>query len=200
MIVRDPDRAAVAHAHELAAALVHALLRDAAILDAPDAAPDAAESTPRRREALAVLRDYAVPIAVFDPMAVPRFTNAAWRALFGPADPAAPAAPIHPAARHRLDGALRGNAVAHTAQLAIDLEHRRAYCAQTLRPVHDDAGASPASSPRARIAPTRWSRAGSASTATRWRGARCSNTIPICTAVGGTRMSAASGSVASTGC
>jgi signal transduction histidine kinase/DNA-binding NarL/FixJ family response regulator len=87
----------------------------------------------RRREALELFEELALPTAVFDIASrTTRFANAAWRALFG-ARGAYEAIP-------GVDGAGRTGRAVHIAELVLDLGGRPAYGAATLLASRDGDG------------------------------------------------------------
>lgn len=87
----------------------------------------------RRREALELIEESELPIAVLDVAnRTSRLVNAAWRALFGTRDTYAVIAGVHEVSRTAV--------TVHLAELAFELDGRPTYCAATLRPSRVERG------------------------------------------------------------
>jgi signal transduction histidine kinase len=108
---------------DVACALVHALL-----------ARPLSDSPAERAEALALFEDLRLPAAVFDATPVPTLVNGAWRALLGARAGTFPSTHVREV--------IRTGAPLHLPELVVRLDHGSAHCAATLRPIHDDAGAT----------------------------------------------------------
>jgi len=125
VIERDLGGAATSLEHrlEVACALVHALI-----------ARPASDPPAERAAALALLEELGLSVAVLDAAGrTPRLTNGAWRALLGGRGGSFPIAHV--------DEVIRTGATIHVAELELSLGGRPVYCAATLRPLRDDAGA-----------------------------------------------------------
>lgn len=116
---------------DVACALVHAW-----IAGAPGGSEGAVGG-----QALALLEELTLPIAVFDAAGrAPRLANGAWRALLG--------ARGGDFARAQVDEVIRTGVAIHLAEVEVEVEaavalgDRPARCAATLRPLRDPGGAT----------------------------------------------------------